>query len=142
MMNIAFNEDEDLLTAMQEEFNTIPDAFFKTHYELSSASHFDALSWKKFLTHPAVVDWLTSEMRLIQQATLRGLMKDLNSSSNAKSTGIPQLINALSSQVEKTTRDDGGPIFVYAYIPLNDQEEHATNVIRADRNAIKDIVAD
>jgi hypothetical protein len=140
MMNIAFKEDEFLLQEMQDAWNQMPDAFYKTHFELSAETRFDALSWRKFLTHPAVVDWLNQEMSIVRQAKLRNLLKDL--SSDTKSTGLPQLINALASQEDKVTKNTEGPVFVYMLTPLNDQEEHAPNVQHADHNALEDILAD
>lgn len=139
MMNIIFGDDEQLFQKMQDEWNTTADAFFKTHFELAALTSFDALSWRKFLTHPAVTDWLNAEMRLIQQAKLRSLMKDLDS--NTKSTGLPQLMNSLYGQVDKMEKKNDGPIFVYTYIPLNSQEVNANNVQIADNNAIKDITS-
>lgn len=140
MMNITFKEDEFLFSEMQDIWNQIPDAFFKTHYELSALSTFDALSWRKFLGHPAVVDWLNEEMSLVRQAKLRSLLKDL--SGDTKSTGLPQLINALAAQEDKVTKNSEGPVFVYMMTPLNDQEENAPNVRHADNHALEDILAD
>lgn len=131
MMDIPFNNDELLMQQMQESFNKIDGAIYKDHYELSSETEFSALSWKNFLTHPKVTDWLIKEMNLIQQSKLRLLIRDIDS--NTKSTGLPQLINVLSGLDNKKKKDDG-PIFIYTYIPPNDQEKHAKNVKIADEN--------
>ncbi len=136
-MNIEFNDTEFLFIQMQDAWNTIDDAFYKTHYELSELTAFDALSWRKFLTHPKVTDWLNQEMALVQQAKLRSLMKDLDN--NSKSTGLPQLINALSNQVDKKTKNADGPIFIYTYVPLNKQEINAPNVQLAETDILADI---
>lgn len=139
MMNLIFSEEEWLLAEMQDEWNRIPDAFYKTHYELAQlAPKYDALSWKKFLTHPQVVDFLNSEMVLIQQAKFRSLLKDLDS--NSRSTGLPQLLNSLAGQLEKKNNADEGPIFIYMHVPLNNQEEHAPNANTANSDAIKDLL--
>lgn len=138
-MNIEFDETEKLFKEMQDAWNTIEDAFFKTHYELSEETTYDALSWRSFLTHPKVTDWLNQEMSVVQQAKLRALMKDLDG--NSKSTGLPQLINALSNQVDKTAKSMDGPIFIYTYVPLNEQEKHAENVRFAEADIIKDITS-
>jgi hypothetical protein len=137
MMNLNFDEKDWLLAEMQEEWNKVEDAFYKTHYDLARETKYDSQSWKKFLTHPMVADFIQSEMILIQQAKYRGLLKDLDS--NARSTGLPQLLNALAGQVEKTNKSDEGPIFIYMHVPLNEQEEHAPNAFTADSDAIKDL---
>lgn len=130
MMDIQFNRDEILLQQMQDSFNKIDGAIYLDHYELSKMTEFSALSWKEFLTHPAVADWMAQEMRLLQQSKLRLLIRDIDS--NTKSTGLPQLINVLSGQLENVKKKDDGPIFIYTYVPLNNQEKHAPNVRTAE----------
>lgn len=132
MMDILFEENEILLQQMQETFNKIEDAIYKDHYELSRMTDFSALSWKMFFTHPKIADWVTSEMTLIQQSKLRLLIKDIDA--NTKSTGLPQLINVLSGQLEDKDKKKDGPIFIYTYVPLNEQESEAPNVQTASKN--------
>lgn len=138
MMDILFNDDELLLQQMQETFNKVEGAIYKNHYELSNETEFSALSWKKFFTHPEVNDWITQEMILVQQSKLRLLLRDIDG--NTKSTGLPQLINTLTSQLQDKNKRDEGPVFVYTYVPLNQEEKHAPNVQMANEDfTVKDI---
>ncbi len=138
MMDILFKDEENLFKQMQEAFNSIPDAIYKNHYELSKLTDFSSLSWKEFFTHPKVVDWMNQEMILIQQSKLRLLIRDIDG--NTKSTGLPQLINTLSTQLDNKDKMKDGPIFVYTYIPPNDDEMNAPNVHTADKDyTIKDL---
>lgn len=137
MMDIEFEKDELLFQEMEAAFNEIPDAFFKDHYQLSELTTYSALSWRKFLSHPKVVDWMKEEMFLVQQSRLRGLMQNLDS--NSRSTGLPQLMNTLFAQTDKAKKDSTGPIFVYMYVPLNEQEMHAPNVQIAKDDSLTDI---
>ncbi len=137
MMNIEFEKDEKKFKEMQKEWNDIPDALFMTHYELSAITSFDALSWRKFLTHPAVVDYFNEEMAVIQQTKLRTLINEADV--NSKSTGLPQLINAIAGQLDRQTIHKEGPVFIYTYVPLNEQEKQAQNVRFEDADIIADI---
>lgn len=128
MMDIPFREDEQKLKDMMEQFNNIPDAIYLDHYQLSSITTFSSLEWKNFITHPLVADWLQSEMVLLAQAKYRLLIKDIDS--NSRSTGLPQLINTLSNQIDGQSKKNEGPIFIVLHTPLNDEEKHAPNVKR------------
>lgn len=137
MMDISFLDEELLFKQMQKAFNDIPEAIYKDHYELSRLTDFSAHSWKEFFTHPKVADWMNNEMILISQQKLRLLIKDIDS--NTKSTGLPQLINTLSNQLENKGKNKDGPVFIYAYIPLNEQEKHAPNAKTVNKDyTIKD----
>lgn len=128
MMDIPFREDEQKLKEMMVQFNNIPDAIYLDHYQLSSITTFSSLEWKNFITHPLVADWLQSEMVLLAQAKYRLLIKDIDS--NSRSTGLPQLINALGNQIDGQSKKSEGPIFIVLHTPLNDEEKHAPNVKR------------
>ena len=132
MMNILFNEEEILFIAMQDAFNEIDNALFKDHYELAQETHYSPLDWRKFLADPRVVDWFDQETQFITQAKYRKLLKDL--SSDSKSTGTAQIMNSLQNAMKVQGKKDEGPIFIYTYVPLNDQELHAKNVKTVDAN--------
>ena len=137
MMNVEFDEHEVIMQKMQEEWNNRPDAFYLDHYKLAEKSNFSALKWREFLCHPKVVDWLNQEMTLVQQSKLRLLIRDLDEDS--RSVGLSQLINTLSSRLDKKEKVDTGPIFIYTMVPLNEQEEHAPNVAIAEDYSSSDI---
>lgn len=138
-MDIIFEEEEVLFRQMQDAFNEIEDALYKSHYDLAKETSYSATSWKNFLTHPKVADWLAEEMRLVAQTKLRLLLKDIDS--DTKSTGLAQLINTIGNQVDgQDDKKDSGPIFVYAFIPLTTQEEHAPNVRIEKHLKLEDII--
>lgn len=141
MMDIEFDKNELLFAEMQESWNKVDDAFFKDHYELSKITGYDALEWRKFYSHPKVVDWMAQELMMLQNAKLRTLMRDLDG--NTRSTGLPQLINTLATQTEKASKKNtDGPIFIYTYIPLNEQEKHSPNVQNKESDTSEDIFRD
>ena len=124
-MNIQFDEYEIELQQMQEVFNDIgPDALYLTHHELAAATEFNAMAWREFLTDSRVKDFLESELALMQQTSIRKMMKDIDQS---RSTGQAQLLNTLIQQTNQSKKKDG-PIFIYSYIPLNEEETYAPNV--------------
>ena len=132
MMNIAFKDEEILFHEMQKVFNRIENALYKDHYELAAETSYSALEWRTFLSDSRIADWFQQETIFIQQAKYRKLLQDL--SSNTKSTGLPQLMNSLQNSINAATPKDNGPIFVYTYVPLNDEEKHAPNVKTVDKN--------
>lgn len=123
------NEADMLL--MQEKFNDIgKNALYLDHYELSERTNISPIDWKKFLTDTRVNLFLTEELRLLQKSKVRAMMKDIEKS---KSPGQAQLLNTLITQAEvKQNRE--GPIFIYSYIPLSKEEQHASNteVLKSD----------
>ena len=124
MLDIEWNDEQ--MQAMQDEFNLLePESFYMSHYELAKKTEFDAASWKTFLTIPAVADYVTQELRILQQTEMRKLLKDI--SSNAKSVGTAQLLTALTKTLESTAPKDG-PIFIYTYVPPNQKEIKSGNV--------------
>lgn len=137
MMQIEFRDDELLFKSMQDAWNSIDGAFFLTHYDLAELTEFDAMDWRKFLMHPEVATWMESELGLLRESKLRALLKDVDS--NSRSTGLPQLINALTSGKEKQGKDDSGPVFIYMYVPLNSQEKHAPNVKTASSDTAENL---
>lgn len=127
MMDIEFHDFEKELSKMQDVFNAIgQDALYMSHYELADADTEGntPIDWRTFLTDPRVQDYLEGELYLMQQASVRKMMRDIDQS---KSTGQAQLLNTLIQQSDKAKIKEG-PIFIYTYIPLNEQEVHAPDV--------------
>lgn len=102
-------------------------ALTMNHYDLAELTRFaDPQEWKEFLQIDAVAEYITEEFNAIQDSELRKLILDIN---NSSSVGKAQLINALQKQLKENT--DGkktGPAFIYMYVPLNPEEQHAENV--------------
>ena len=137
MMNLLFTDDEVLFQEMQVKWNEIPDAIYKDHYSLEKLSTYNAGSWRQFMAHPAVQDWINQETVALQQAKYRSLLKDLDG--NSRSTGLPQLMNTLQNALGSKV-EDTGPIFIYTYVPLTEEEKHAPNVRIAKHNIIEDLL--
>lgn len=128
-MNIQFNENEIEMQQLQEVFNELgEDALYYSHYELAQATEFSVNDWKMFLTDPRVQDYLELELNLTQQTAVRKMMRDIDQS---RSTGQAQLLNTLVNQTNQSKKKEG-PIFIYTYVPLNKEEEHAPNVQTAE----------
>lgn len=124
-MNIQFNDYEIELQQMQEVFNDLGvDALYLSHHELAAATEFNAMAWREFLMDARVRTFLESELALMQQASIMKMMKDIDQS---KSTGQAQLLTTLIQQTNQSKKKDG-PVFIYSYIPLNEEETYAPNV--------------
>ena len=136
IMNIKFNEHEIEFDQLQKAFNDIgPDAIYMDHYELAQVTPFSVVMWKLFLTDPRVQDFLQSELALMQQASVRKMMRDIDQS---KSTGQAQLLNTLITQSNNSNKKKDGPIFIYTYIPLNKEEQYAPYTETSSSDPFKD----
>lgn len=126
IIDIQFKEDETELIALQDQFNTIGQrALFMTHYELSELSGDSPIAWKKFLVDPRVAAFISEEMRLLEQTKAAVMLSTVDTNKN---TGQAQLINTLLNR-NKVNEKKEGPVFIYTQVPLNDQEQHARNVV-------------
>ena len=101
------------------------DGLKANHYVLATVTPIsDAALWKELLMEPDVNDYIIQETNLLQQAEFRNIL--LNSARD-NSAGRAQLINAMMSVNQKQTKKDG-PIVIYSYIPLNEQQLKAPNI--------------
>lgn len=124
MLELEWQTSE--MEEMQDKFNMLePESFYMSHYDLAKKTAYSAADWKTFLTTPAVADYVTQELRILQQTEMRKLLKDV--SSNARSVGTAQMLTALTKTLESTSRKDG-PIFIYTYVPPNIKEVKSGNV--------------
>lgn len=95
------------------------------HYILATMTPIsEAAIWKEFLMEPDVSDYINQETALLQQAEFRNIL--LNTARD-NSAGRAQLINAMMSVNNKQTKKDG-PIIIYSYVPLNEQQLKAPNI--------------
>lgn len=105
-------------------------AFTLNHYDLAVETGYGTpQSWKAFLTEPEIAEWIKSELALLQDAELRKLLYDI---SKSRSVGQAQLINALAKLTDDSKNIKEGPVFIYTYIPLSEEQEKAPNVIKLD----------
>ena len=101
------------------------DALKANHYTLAlTTSENNPTVWKEFLMEQDVNDYITQETALLQQAEFRSIL--LNTARD-NSAGRAQLINAMMSVNQKQNKKEG-PIVIYSYIPLNEQQMKAPNI--------------
>ena len=100
-------------------------ALYLNHYQLAAETHIrDAIIWKIFLTDPRIADYISSEMNLIRNASINEI---IHKAPNSKSVGQAQLINALV-KIDEAAANKTGPVFIYSYVPLNEEQKYAPNV--------------
>ena len=101
------------------------DALKANHYTLAMVTSVaDPALWKEFLTEPDVNDYINQETALLQQAEFRSIL--LNTARD-NSAGRAQLINAMMSVSSKQQKKEG-PVIIYSYVPLNEQQSKAPNI--------------
>ena len=116
---------------MQEIFNKLgKDALYMSHYDLAKESKFSPSEWKTFITHPDVSDYIRQELTLLSQIELQKLTRDITT--NARSTGTAQTLQAMLKVVDMGRSTKEGPVFIYSYTPPNINEQQADNVIIKD----------
>lgn len=101
------------------------EALKANHYILATATPCkDAAIWKEFLMEPDVNEYINQETAILQQAEFRSIL--LNTARD-NSAGRAQLINAMLSVNQRQNKKEG-PIVIYSYIPLNEQQLKAPNI--------------
>ena len=101
------------------------DALKASHYTLAASTPItDPTIWKEFLMEQDVSDYINQETAILQQAEFRSIL--LNTARD-NSAGRAQLINAMMSVNNKQNKKEG-PIVIYSYIPLNEQQLKASNI--------------
>ena len=132
------NWDEPLMNEMAEYFGKHePKSFYWTHYELArqeGTPTTDPQDWKRFVTNNEVSDYISQELRLLQQGEMRKLLQNI--SGNARSVGTAQSLTAMMKFMD-TTGVKEGPAMIYCYVPLNEQEIHAPNVQVLDHDPFR-----
>lgn len=110
------------------------DALKANHYTLALTTNVnDPTIWKEFLMEQDVSDYITQETALLQQAEFRSIL--LNTARD-NSAGRAQLINAMMSVSQKQNKKEG-PIIIYSYIPLNEQQMKAPNIEINEKDPFK-----
>lgn len=131
IINIEFKEDEKDFDRLQELFNEIgQEAIFMSHYELAERTDESPILWKAFLLDPRVSAFITEELDMLKKSKVAVMLNTVDTNRN---TGQAQLLNTLLNQTKDTDKKDG-PVFIYTQIPLNEQEQHARNVVSLDGN--------
>ena len=114
--------------ACWEQMKTFaPKSVSWSHYDLARETDINDIElWKEFLFKRDVVDWLTEERTLLQSSELAKLSTDV---SKSRSVGQAQLISAMQ-RIDNANKEEtaSGPAYIYIYVPLNTEQEHAPNV--------------
>lgn len=101
------------------------DALKANHYSLALLTPIaNPEIWKEFLMETDVNDYINQETALLQSAEFR---KILLNTERDNSAGRAQLINAMMSVNNKQNKKEG-PVVIYSYVPLNDQQMKASNI--------------
>ena len=109
------------------------EALYLSHYQLAQITvGIDAQTWKEYLMDPRTIDYINSEMAIIRAAAINDMV---HKAPNSNSVGQSQLINALQKLDEKSTTKEG-PVFIYCYVPLNDEQKEAPNVRRIHTDSV------
>lgn len=111
-----------------------PDVFYKNHWDLAKDTGIPAQEWKHFLMIPVVAEYISQELNMLVENQRRAILRDLNK--NQRSVGTAQILNALDKVLSGSNMKDG-PIFIYTYVPLNEQEHMAPNVIELKKDPFK-----
>ena len=107
------------------------DAFYKTHYDLAKETEYSANLWRSFLNEQEVSEYIDSELNIVQGVELRTILRGISAKKGGVATA--QLITALS-KLDLGAPKKKGPIYIYGYIPVNDKEQHAPNVVVLDKD--------
>ena len=101
------------------------DGLHYSHYQLAEYTDIkDPLIWREFLLDPRTADYISSEMNLIRGAAINYMVQN---APDSNSVGQSQLINALQKIDEQSVKKEG-PVFIYSYVPLDDNQMNAENV--------------
>lgn len=117
---------------MTIEFKAIgKDALSMNHYDLETASEqgYSAADWAEFLQEPDIRDYIKKEMRVIRESQINRIIQDAGES---RSVGQAQLLSTLQ-KVSDDDKEADGPVFIYSYVPLNDEQMFAPNIQEVDR---------
>lgn len=129
------NEQKEALWAILKD--NAPESISWNHYDLATNTDVtDVDLWKAFLTERDVIDWVKDEQTLLQRYELAKLSTDV---AKSRSVGQAQLISAMSKiNNENENNIAKGPIFIYTYVPLNAEQEHAPNVVQLKEDIFLD----
>jgi hypothetical protein len=125
-MNIQWADEK--YADMEKAFLSLgKQALTMNHYDLAEVTDFEnPQDWKEFLQNEYVSKYINDEFTAIQDSELRKLIMNISDSS---SVGKAQIINSLQKVLNEHAGDKkSGPAFVYMYVPLTEEEQHADNV--------------
>ena len=104
-----------------------PKSISWNHYDFAIETEITNVElWKAFLLNADVREWLDEERALLQDTELAKLTSNV---SGSRSVGQAQLISAMG-RLNDANKDEAttGPAFIYCYVPLTTDQQHAPNV--------------
>lgn len=126
--------DEELATLWSHFKNLGQEALYASHYDLFTKTAYKTPDvWKDFILLPEVVEYTRVEMEIIRKSAMNELFANAGDSN---SVGKAQLLNAISKYDEDNSTKEG-PIFIYTYVPLNQEQEKAPNVFKEKTDIFK-----
>lgn len=130
MLEIEFTEDDGNFPELLKQYNKIGyDALYLDHYKLSAMTGHSPIDWKRFLQDPRVVAFIAEETEMLKKTKAMGMLRTVDTNKNV---GQAQLLNTLLNQTKGDQKKEG-PVFIYTHVPLNKNEEHASNVVPYSR---------
>jgi len=142
MSKLGINWRTKIEEQMEEEFLSLgKEGLTMNHYDLAEVTTInDAAQWKHFLQNEYISKYINDEFTAIQDSELRKLIMNISDSS---SVGKAQIINSLQKVLNEHAGDKkSGPAFIYTYVPLTDNEQHADNVEVLDHDPFLKTVSD
>ena len=129
-MNLRLSS-QNLIECLEEFEKLVPeDRLSMSVYDLAEFTDIkDYTRWIEFMKEPAVAEAIDEELNLYIDAQKRKLIQ--TTTIDDKSVGKAQLITALTKANEGGA-GTGGNLFVYNYIPLNENERKRPNVNELD----------
>lgn len=103
------------------------DALTMTHYDLEEKVPDTSKSeWREFLNEADVNEYIKNEMRIISDAIQKQMITGIVDGGD-RSVGRAQIINTLDKINDGVSTKDG-PIFIYSYVPPDEQQKQAENI--------------
>lgn len=108
------------------------DGLSMNHYDLAvtASGDYSAEEWKTFLSEPDIAEYIKKEMEIIRVAEVN---KIVSGAATSRSVGQAQVLSALAKFEDHSSQKEG-PAFIYCYVPLNEEQRHAPNVLLVDED--------
>lgn len=101
-------------------------ALESNHFELAELLGDTPHTWLEFLNTPEAKEYIDTQHFAIISATRAKMLMNANDN---RSTGAAQLFSGINAYFEDMKKKDrNGPIFIYTYVPLNSEQEKASNI--------------
>lgn len=114
-------------TEMLEAYKTLgKKALTMNHYELAIVTDdlYTPDEWREFLQSAEIQEFIEQEMKIIRDSEMNKMIQDIG---HTRSVGQAQALSALT-KINDNAPEATGPIFIYCHVPLNEEQEHASNV--------------